>query len=205
MATISNVDYKSMPRKASLMRNNGTSLNNYLVKAYTEATNMHNSWYGKRYNTLAGQFNDLIPKLEEMLKLVVTELPYAIEIVAKNYDMADNGSSSMKPNQTSIKKITAVSKPNDVGMKFIQTNVETSKKNILTNFANAKTEMGNIQKNFKQINWKSDAATAFNQKFNKLKTDIDSALDSIKNNFSTLMQNTIDDIKAAETANTVQN
>ncbi len=65
--------------------------------------------------------------------------------------------------------------------------------------------MGNIQTNFKQINWKSDAATAFNQKFTKLKTDIDSALDSIKNNFSTLMQNTIDDIKAAETANTVQN
>ena len=85
MAKIQTVDYEAIPQKASNMRDLGMQLNNELKTAYQSIADMHNSWYGKRYCSLALDFNAMTPSLNEMLNLVVGEIPYALETVANNY------------------------------------------------------------------------------------------------------------------------
>ena len=73
MAKIDHVDYEAMPRQAKAMREYALELNNELRTAYSNVGEMHNSWYGVRYNELVKDFNELIPQVNDLLKLVVTE------------------------------------------------------------------------------------------------------------------------------------
>ena len=91
MARIDHVDYEAMPRQAKAMREYALELNSELRAAYTNIGEMHNSWYGVRYNELVKDFNELIPQINDLLKLVVTEIPFAVETVANNYAQADKG------------------------------------------------------------------------------------------------------------------
>ena len=91
MASIRRVDYESMPLKAEEMRIYGKLLNSEITKAYKSIEEMHNSWYGKRYNKLLKSFNDIVPQLNKMITLVVKEIPYALEVIANNYSQADSG------------------------------------------------------------------------------------------------------------------
>ena len=82
MAKIDHVDYEAMPRQAKAMREYALELNNELRTAYSNVGEMHNSWYGVRYNELVKDFNELIPQVNDLLKLVVTEIPFAVETIA---------------------------------------------------------------------------------------------------------------------------
>ena len=63
--------------------------------------------------------------------------------------------------------------------------------------------MNEIQRVFSQVNWSSDAATAYRRKFEGLRTSIINQIDDINAKFDTSMQQTEQDIQNAETANTV--
>ena len=62
MARIEGVDYEAMPGQANEMRGHGRQLNTELSKVYSSVEEMHNSWYGKRYNELVKSFNEIIPQ-----------------------------------------------------------------------------------------------------------------------------------------------
>ena len=66
MANITSVDYEAMPSQANQMRNYGQELNTELTNAYNSISEMHNSWYGKRYNSLVEQFNKMAPDINEL-------------------------------------------------------------------------------------------------------------------------------------------
>ena len=106
MARIMNVDYEAIPGKAQQMRSQGEELNTELTTAYQSITDMHNAWYGKRYNELVKSFNNIIPQINEMLQLVVGDIPFALETVANNYSQADKGSNVTSANNTAPKKIS---------------------------------------------------------------------------------------------------
>ena len=78
MANIGGVYYEQMPQIASKMREDAMLLNQEISSAYSSITNMHNDWYGIRYNDLVKAFNNLIPSLNEMLELVVVKIPFAM-------------------------------------------------------------------------------------------------------------------------------
>ena len=203
MAKIMNVDYEAIPGQAKQMRSYGQELNTELTNAYKSITNMHNSWYGKRYNALVKEFNELAPELNEMLELVVGEIPIALETIANNYAQADKGSKATSAAKTSPKKITNIAAPNDVGMKFLTSDVTAVKTKVSTNFKNAKQKMNTIESTYNKIKWQSEASEAFKAKFTKLKQSIIQSFDNIESSFSKLMQQTLEDIQATETANTV--
>lgn len=203
MAKIQSVDYLDLPKKARDMRQKGQKLNSEMTNAYKLIDDMHKDWYGKRYNSLLTEFNNLTPQINEMLKLVVTDIPFAIETVANNYSQADRGQNAGSAQQTSCKKISNIATKNDTGMKFITSSVENTKKQVETKFKNAKTAMNEINSIFSKVNWNSEAATAFKTKFSKLKQNIDTSLDNILHSFTTLMQQAANDIASAEKANTV--
>lgn len=203
MAKIQKVDYVAIPTQARQMRSLGQSLNTEMTNAYTNIENMHNSWYGKRYNELVKQFNNLTTQINDMLTLVVTDIPYALETVANNYSQADRGTNATSAQKTSPKKVTNLTIHNDVGMKFITTTVEEIQQKVSNNFNNAKEKMNEIQTEYAKISWESEASDEFKNRFDNLKRNISSSFESIESQFKKLMNQTKEDIQNAENANKV--
>lgn len=204
MANIIKVDYEAIPRQAMSMRSNGKELNTQLVEAYKSIENMHNSWFGQRYNSLVQEFNKIIPSINELLELVVDEIPYTLETVANNYALADRGSSVTKAVKEAPQKVTTLSTPNDVGMKFVTSEVETVQQSVTKNFQKATEKMNLIETEYAKITWQSEAADAFKARFKKLKTDIVNSFENLENQFTKLMDQTKNDVQRTENANTVQ-
>ena len=204
MAKIMSVDYEAMPKQAKQMRAYGKQLNTEMTNAYKSVTDMHNSWYGKRYNELAKEFNKLTAEINDMLNLVVAEIPYALETIANNYSQADRGQNATTAVRETPRKISNITISNDVGMKFVTSNVASIQKSVSTNFKNAKEQMNKIETEYAKIKWQSEASETFKSKFTKLKTSIVTAFENINSSFTKLMEQTQQDIEKAEKANTVK-
>ena len=203
MAKIQTVDYEKMPSEAKQMRQEGNSLNNEMTNAYNNIKEMHSSWYGKRYNELVKLFNNMVPQLNELLELVVRQIPSTLEQVANNYSQADRGQNATTVDNTSAKKIENLPIMNDVGMRFITTTVEGVQKQVESNFKNALEQMNKIESIFNRITWESEAADKFKSTFKKLKANITQSFSEIQSQFTKLMNQTTQDIESAEKANTV--
>ena len=119
MAQIDHVDYEAMPRQAKQMREYAIELNGEIRTAYSNVGEMHNSWYGIRYNELVKDFNELVPQVNDLLKLVVTDIPFAVETIANNYAQADKGQNVTSAEETAANKIEDLPITNDVGMRFM--------------------------------------------------------------------------------------
>ncbi len=204
MAKIMTVDYEAFPAIAASMRSHAVELNNEFTAAYKNIEEMHNSWYGKRYNELAKDFNNLAPTVNELLDLVVTNIPFTLETVANNYAMADTGSAVCRAEQTPANKMQELNMPNDVGMKFVTEEVNSVQQSVSSNFDKAKSELDNIATDFTKFVWESEAADAFKARFTQLKSQVESSIENIKANFTKLMNQTKEDIQNTENANTVQ-
>ena len=204
MANIQNVDYEALPGKAGQMRSHGQELNNKLTDVYQKVTDMHNVWYGERYNSLVKEFNHIIPQLNELLDLVVGEIPFALETIANNYSQADKGSNVTGASKTAPKKISSLAISNDVGMKFLTSEVNTVQNKVSNNFNNARDKMNTIESAYARIQWQSEASEAFAARFKKLKNEIVNAFENLNQQFVSLMKQTQEDIQATENANTVK-
>ena len=204
MARIDHVDYEAMPRQAKAMREYALELNSELRAAYTNIGEMHNSWYGVRYNELVKDFNELIPQINDLLKLVVTEIPFAVETVANNYAQADKGQNVTSAEETSANNIENLPITNDAGMRFMTSDVANTQRNVSAKFDSSKELMNKIESEYNRVDWQSEASESFKARFEKLKNDILSAFDNINNEFSKLMTQTQEDIENTEKSNTVQ-
>lgn len=204
MAKINHVDYEAMPRQAKAMREYALELNNELRTAYSNVGEMHNSWYGVRYNELVKDFNELIPQVNDLLKLVVTEIPFAVETIANNYAQADKGQNVTSAEETSANNIENLPITNDVGMRFMTAEVANTQRSVSEKFDASKELMNKIEAEYNRVEWQSEASESFKARFNKLKNDILMAFDNINNEFSKLMTQTQQDIETTEKANTVQ-
>lgn len=203
MAKIQSVDYEKIPTYAKQIRSDGKEINSQMKNAYSSITNMHSSWYGKRYNELVKLFNNMVSDINEMLALVVQQIPYALETVANNYSQADRGSNATLASNEAPSKITAISISNDVGMKFITSSVLSVQNSVSANFTKAVSEMNSIEASFNQIDWDSEAGTAFKAKFKKLKASLTNSFENINKQFENLMRQAQNDIEHAEKSNTV--
>ena len=204
MANIMNVDYEGIPNIAQQMRSKGEELNAELTTAYQSIADMHNAWYGKRYNELVKSFNNIVPQINEMLQLIVRDVPFALETVANNYSRADRGTNITSANYTAPQKISELTISNDVGMKFKTSAVASIQSKVTTNFKNAEEKMNTIESIYTKIQWQSEASEAFGSRFRELKTQILTAFNDIETQFTQLMNQAQEDIQSAETANTVQ-
>lgn len=204
MANINNVNYAAIPGQAQQIRTYGEQLNGELTSAYNSIASMHNSWYGTRYNALVKEFNKMIPEINVLLDLVVGEIPFALETIANNYSQYDKGSNVTSACKTAPKKIVELTVSSDVGMKFISSEVSTTQSNVTKNFDKAKELMNTIETAYGKIEWKSEASEAFSTRFRKIKNDIVEAFNNINSQFAKLMNQTLEDIQATESANTVQ-
>lgn len=202
MANITQVDYEGLPTQAGLIRTEGKNLYDNLKKLFQEAENMHSNWYGIRYNSFITELNSMIPAVNDILRLVVDDIPIALETVAKNYALAD-GAAPKAVNEKELPTVESVESVTDVGLRFVSTSVATNKTNIETYISNSVQNLSTIQTYWSEVVWESDAATAFGTKFETLKSSIENALNSVKSNLTKLMAAAEEDISLAESNNTV--
>lgn len=196
-------NYGSIPTIARQIRAYAQELNTEMVNVYANIADMHNCWYGKRYNELAKGFNDIRQDVNDLLELVVGDIPYLLETVANNYAQADKGSNITSAMKADPKKVATLAMPGDVGIKFNTEEVKTLQTKVSTNFQNAIKKMDIIDTTYKKIEWSSEASEAFKVKFTKLKGEIVAAFENLNTQFTKLMAKTIEDIQASESANTV--
>ena len=204
MAKIQNVDYLDLPSHAKQMRSYGKDFNTKMSSAYTKVKNMHSIWFGKRYNEIVKSFNSITTTINEMLQLTVTDIPSNIEKVANNYSQADRGNNATTVDNSQPKKVQAIEVKDDVGMKYLSSDVESVREEISSCFSSAKELMNSFDTEFKKVKWESEAATTFKAKFNSLKESISNSLTDIEKNFKSQMSLAQQDIQKAETANTVE-
>ena len=203
MALIENVDYEAIPAKAKEMREHGKELNGEMTKAYATIAEMHAAWYGDRYNELVKVFNRMIPSLNEMLTLVVTDFPFALETIANNYSQVDRGQNVTVASNEGPNKLNEIVVTEDVGMKFLTADVQNAQERVSTNFINSRDLMDKIETVYSTIDWKSEASDAFKSKFTKLKNNIVASFEETNSQFKKLMEQTQQDVQNAENANTV--
>ncbi len=204
MAQIMNVDYEAMPNQAKQMRQYAIELNNEFKTAYSYIGDMHNSWYGVRYNELVRDFNNLAPQVNKLLNLVVTEIPFALETIANNYSQADRGQNATTAEETTPNRIEDLPIINDVGMRFITEDVANTQRAVTEKFESVKELMNKIEAEYGKVQWQSEASDSFKARFTQLKNEIMSSIENINIQFTKLMNQTKQDIETTEKSNTVQ-
>ena len=203
MAKIQSIDYNAIPPLARQMREHAKELNTQVTTAYQSVTNMRESWHGVRYNSLCAEFNKIIPNVNELLKLVVTEIPVALEVACNNYAQTDG-----------VGKITAVSTeqpqpcPNiepstAVGLRFMEEAVAGVQGNVSKNFQTSVDLLNTIDGVYRRVEWSSEAGDVFRARFEKLKNNMIRSFDELNAQFANLMNGARGDMNKTETASTV--
>ena len=203
MAKIQEVNYKDIPGKVGKMRTAALEINNEIVTSYSKINAMKSNWHGIRYNELASECNKIIPDLDKLLKLIVTEIPHALELVANNYSKADSGAKITSEQQTPAKKVPEVATSTETTMKFLTTEVTSVKEEVGRSFTKSLNQLDEFQRIFNSINWSSEAADVFKREFTASKNKINTALSNIQKLFTTLMKQAAEDVQAAESNNTL--
>ena len=204
MARIQEVNYKEIPSKVRKMRDAANEINGEIVNSYTKISAMKSNWHGTRYNELAKKCNSIIPDINKLLKLVVTDIPFALEQVANNYSKADRGSKIVSEQQIASRNIPEITMTTEETMKFITSEVTNVKNAVSTSFTKTMSKLDEYQNVFNSINWNSEAADIFKREFKAAKVKVSSALNDIQELFTTLMRQASEDIQAAESGNTLK-
>lgn len=202
MASISEVNYEEIPGKANEIQQQGTQLNAELSSAWNSVNELRSTWHGLRYNTLISYFNNITDSVNQLLKLVICEIPETLGTVARNYAAAD-GSSVAAVGAGSVTMIETLSDSDTSTMAYNSGNASDVQSAVNGNISNAEDYMNSIESIFTGINWQSEASEIFRQKFASLKSQIVDALTNINTQFTNLMQAAQADIEGAESANTV--
>ena len=203
MSRIRKVNYGEMAIQAKKIREDGKQLNDQIVKAYAYLSEMHEFWYGKRYNKLVMAFNNMVPQLNEMLSLVVYKLPYSLELISNNYSMVDRKQKETVEIDEEPNRIKEIEITNDSGLRFLSDQVISIQQKISKCFEIAKDQMNEIEIEYKRIVWESESADIFEEKFSEIKEKITAFFANINTEFKDLMQQTEDDLEKAEKINNV--
>lgn len=203
MQGVQNAEPEKFPDIAAKIRAFGQQLNSEFKTAYNNIDTMRADWYGQRYNDLIGSFNSLTQTINDMLTLVVTDVPFNLETVANNYSNWDKGSNACNAQQTPIEKIQSIGESTATGIRFIFASVSSTQAQVSANFDKAKGFMDSIDTVLKSIVWESDSAKVFKEKFATMKQNINESIAEIKDAFVKSISKTSEEMQAAEKANTL--
>ncbi len=196
------VDYRAMKAKAIEIRELGTSLNGEFSAAWESVNGLRATWYGVRYNTLISFFNKTTDAVNGILTLVVCTIPEQLGTIAKNYSIVDGDPISIvEPGPiTPIEKLVDSS---PARMAFDQGTAESVKNGVIANFGSAIDYMEKILNTFNSVDWVSEARNNYQAKLVGLKGEIVGAIETIKSQFTTTMEEAATDMQNAENANNV--
>lgn len=161
MSSTLKIDYESIPNQANRIRNTALEINDRILDVYKQVAEMHAHWYGKRYNELVSKFNELAPQFNKFLEVIVSQIPYMFDAIANDFsgiDIQQNVATARKEGYKSIQEIQIF---NDVGMRYLQSEVDPYQTEIVSDFRSAKELMDSMQKTVEQIILQCDGADEF--------------------------------------------
>ncbi len=197
------IDYEGIPQQSSSMRNIANQINEKLVNAYNDVMKMHEYWYGKRYNELVTKFNNLVPKLNQFLEVIVSEVPYILDSIANNFSSVDIGQNVSAAQRASAQNVQEIPITADVGMRYLQGEVANMESQIISSLHEAKELMQTMERTAGQMILECDGAGDFKSQFNKLTSSFGQTIDNIESQFTNLMAEDRKQIENAEKSNTV--
>lgn len=195
------VDYDEIPIESKSIRGYAKEINSNLIEVYKEVADMHAHWYGKRYNELVEKFNNLVPKLNQFLELIVGEVPCMYEKIANNFSEVDINQNVTTSQEEPVIKLTVNPIINDVGMRYIEEEVTVAEKSIVSILHDT---MEIINRTVSQMELVCDGAEEFNSQFSKLTDTFKQVLNNIETQFNMLMEQDRNLMKEAEKDSTVE-
>ncbi len=198
------VNYEEMAIQAKIIREDGKQLNDQIIKIYAYLKDMHEFWYGKRYNELIKAFNNMVPQLNEMLSLIVSRLPYSLELISNNYSIVDKKQKETVEHDEKPNRIENLEITNDVGMRFLSEQVISIQQEISRCFKIAKEKMDKIEIEYKKVLWESESAHIFEREFGEIKEEITAFFEEINVAFKKLIKQTEDDFERMEKINNIE-
>ncbi len=196
------VDYENIPSKAKNMRDYAKQINEKLLDIYQKLTDMHNYWYGSKYNELINGYNRIIPGFNQFLETIVLELPSAFEMIANNISNVDIQKNITTVQKDAPKKITEVSVGKESELKYVKTEVEKIQQVIEKDFKETCSLIENISKIVAQIGITCNGFTEFKTQINKLVKTYSEKINTILKEFSSYMSVVKTQMELAEKANT---
>lgn len=204
MANIGNVDYMSIPAKTDRMRGVGRELNEKMQSMYDKIRNLHDFWYGERYNRLVEGFNKIRPSINNIVTLIYTELPASLDTIANNYSKLDRNVGIRTLSEEKAKEIAVLQIIDDAGkFRYLSDKVADVKQEVEANINKSIDLIDEFDNVYRTIDWESDAATVYNSVFTNLKEEVVTSLNNLKKDFTELMTQAEQDAKLIENTNTV--
>lgn len=205
MANIGNVDYMSIPAKTDQMRGVGRELNEKMQNMYDKIKELHEFWYGERYNRLVEGFNKIRPSVNNIVELIFTQLPASLDTIANNYSKLDRSMNIRTVSDEKPRIIEELPKMDDTGkFRFISNSVAEVKQEVEAKISKGIELIDEFENIYRTIDWESDAATAYQSLFAKLKEEVVTSLNNLKKDFTELMLQAEQDAKLTEDTNTVE-
>lgn len=204
MANIGNVDYMSIPAKTDQMRGVGRELNEKMQGMYDKIRELHDFWYGERYNRLVEGFNKIRPSVNNIVELIFTQLPSSLDIIANNYSKLDRSMNIRTVSEEKPRVIEELPTMDDTGkFRFISNSVADVKQDVEAKISKAIELIDEFENVYRTIEWESDAATSYKSLFARLKEEVVTSLNNLKKDFTELMAQAEQDTKLTEDTNTV--
>ena len=205
MANIGNVDYMSIPAKTDQMRGVGRELNEKMQNMYDKIKELHEFWYGERYNRLVEGFNKIRPSVNNIVELIFTQLPSSLDTIANNYSKLDRSMNIRTVSEEKPRIIEELPKMDDTGkFRFISNSVADVKQDVEAKISKGIELIDEFENIYRTIDWESDAATAYQSLFARLKEEVVTSLNNLKKDFTELMLQAEQDAKLTEDTNTVE-
>ena len=196
------VSPNSLASEAKKLRQIGKEFNTQINSTYDKIKNMHSSWQGEGYANICKEFNKLVTDINKVLNYMVTEVPYSLEKIANLFSNADEAGNVTTESKDAYNAVVLLNPPKDEKMKFVSSEVEAVKNNVLADFEKVKGQLNNFLAEFQKIEWNNSIALEFYNTFAGLKNKLFDSFSTIEQKFKTFMNETISAIQAVENANT---
>ena len=195
----------SIPAKTDQMRGVGRELNEKMQNMYDKIRELHEFWYGERYNRLVEGFNKIRPSVNNIVELIFTQLPASLDTIANNYSKLDRSMNIRTVSDEKPRIIEELPKMDDTGkFRFISNSVAEVKQEVEAKISKGIELIDEFENIYRTIDWESDAATAYQSLFAKLKEEVVTSLNNLKKDFTELMLQAEQDAKLTEDTNTVE-
>ena len=199
------VDYEDMLRNVVVkVQNSGFEMYKDIEKVRNLIQNMGTCWTGERYNSLVNEFNNMIQRLNKILKITCNSLPNALSKIGSNYAKADESSIAIFKGENRTYTINALSMQSKV-LSFNASQVTQLQQNISQAFQDCISRADEIEQACYHIVWEGQAAKAFYSKIGKIKTSLSTSFEDIKQRINDYITQASAEMEVTELKNTVNN
>lgn len=194
--------YTDIPGIATEMSNEGGEISKLLSDSFRVVDELKSTWTGIRYNTVVSEFNAIIPNINELEDLMITEIPTALGQVAKNYASVDGGSAPAVSEAAKVPTAEITNADAEV-LNFDSAAAEDTLSTVKGNFSSIQNSLEQYKSQYNSLDWESPAAENFRSRFEALSSNLQQSFENLCATFERSMTEAKEDMLRADEANNI--